>query len=72
MGLRGIGPSLTQFGVPDALADPTLELHNSGSQWLMENDNWQDDPASAAQLMALGLSLTDPNESGIVALLRVG
>ena len=25
--LRAIGPSLTQFGVPNALADPVLELH---------------------------------------------
>ena len=29
--LRGIGPSLTGFGVPDALANPTLELHDG--QW---------------------------------------
>ena len=26
--LRGIGPSLTAFGVPNALANPTLELRN--------------------------------------------
>ena len=30
--VRAIGPELTQFGIPNALADPTLELHNgSGS-----------------------------------------
>ncbi|HWN96571.1 MAG TPA: Ig-like domain-containing protein [Methylomirabilota bacterium] len=28
--LRAIGPSLTQFGVPDALADTVLELHGPG------------------------------------------
>ena len=27
--IRAIGPSLTAFGVPNALADPTLELHNN-------------------------------------------
>src|SRR5207248_7210622 len=27
--VRGIGPSLTAFGVPNALANPTLELRNS-------------------------------------------
>ena len=27
--VRGIGPSLTAFGVPNALANPTLELRDS-------------------------------------------
>src|SRR4029079_18454679 len=26
--IRAIGPELTQYGVPNALADPTLELHD--------------------------------------------
>jgi hypothetical protein len=26
--IRAIGPELTQYGVPDALANPTLELHD--------------------------------------------
>lgn len=68
--LRGIGPSLVQFGVPDALIDPTLELHDSSGALLMRNDNWQDDSSQAAQLNALGLGLRDSNESGIVALLQ--
>jgi len=70
--LRGVGPSLTQFGVPDALADPTLELHNSSGALLVRNDDWQDDPASGGQLTALGLGLQSPNESGIVATLQPG
>ena len=65
--VRGIGPSLMQFGVTDVLADPTLELRNSSGALLMQNDNWQDDPSQAAQLTALGLGLQNPNESGIVA-----
>jgi hypothetical protein len=65
--IRGIGPSLTQFGVPDALADPTLELHDSSGAMVRQNDNWQDDPSQAAQLTSLGLALQDPNESGMVA-----
>ena len=65
--VRGIGPSLMQFGITDVLADPTLELHNNSGALLMQNDNWQDDPAQAAQLTALGLGLQNPNESGIVA-----
>ena len=65
--VRGIGPSLAQFGVPDALVDPTLELRDSGGGLVRQNDNWQDDPSQAAQLTALGLALQDPSESGLVA-----
>ncbi|HTG52724.1 MAG TPA: NF038122 family metalloprotease, partial [Candidatus Tectomicrobia bacterium] len=28
--IRAIGPELTQYGIADALANPTLELHNGG------------------------------------------
>ena len=33
--VRGIGPSLTDFGVPGALQDPTLELHDGSGTTLM-------------------------------------
>jgi hypothetical protein len=65
--VRGVGPSLTQFGIPDVLADPTLELHAGSGALVMQNDNWQDDPTQASQLTALGLALQNPNESGMVA-----
>ena len=48
--LRGIGPSLAQFGLDPVLMDPTLELHDGNGATLVSNDNWQDDPAQAAQL----------------------
>lgn len=65
--VRGIGPSLGQFGIPDVLADPTLELRDNSGALVMQNDNWQDDPTQAAQLATLGLALQNPNESGMVA-----
>jgi len=65
--IRGIGPSLSQFGLSNFLADPTLELRNSNGALLAANDNWQDDPEQAAQLTALGLGLQDPRESGIIS-----
>jgi|GEM_PF-837045 len=65
--VRGVGPSLGQFGIPDVLADPTLQLRDNSGALVMQNDNWQDDPSQASQLTALGLALQDPNESGIVA-----
>lgn len=70
--LRGIGPSLGNLGLSDVLADPTLELHDSSGAMLLQNDDWQDDAAQAAQLTALGLALQDTKESGIVASLQPG
>src|SRR5262249_6251352 len=39
--IRAIGPELTQYGVHDALANPTLELHDSTDALIASNDNWQ-------------------------------
>ena len=69
---RGIGPSLTAAGVPNALADPTLELRDSNGALLFANNNWQDDPAQAAELTAAGLAPTNNLESGIAATLSPG
>lgn len=70
--IRGVGPSLANAGLSDVLADPTLELHGSNGALLLQNDNWQDDSAQAAQLTNLGLALADSRESGIVATLDPG
>ena len=70
--VRGIGPSLAQFGLSPILADPTLELHDSNGLVLARNDDWQDAPAEAAQLSANGLSLSDPKEAGIFISLPPG
>ncbi|MFZ1217888.1 MAG: alkaline phosphatase family protein [Chthoniobacterales bacterium] len=70
--LRGIGPSLAQFGLSPALADPTLELHDSNGTTLISNDDWQSDPVSAAELTAAGFALSDPKESGIFTSLPAG
>jgi hypothetical protein len=65
MAVRALGPSLSSFGLSNVLADPTLELHNANGTIMVSNDNWQDDPASASQLTANGLALSNPLESGI-------
>ena len=70
--VRGIGPSLGSSGLSDVLADPTLELRGPSGELVIQNDNWQDDAAQAAQLTALGLALQHPNESGMVATLEPG
>ena len=45
--VRGIGPSLADLGVPDALANPTLELRDSNGALLIANNDWQDDAIQA-------------------------
>jgi hypothetical protein len=70
--VRGIGPSLTAFGVTNALADPTLELRDNNGTVLFQNNDWQSDPAQAAELSAAGLAPSDPLESGIAAALPPG
>lgn len=46
--VRGIGPTLAQFGVTGALADPLLQLR-AGRTFLGENDDW---PATLAPRFA--------------------
>jgi hypothetical protein len=70
--VRGIGPSLTAVGVPNALVDPTLELRDGDGALLASNNDWQDDPTSAAELTAAGLAPTNDLESGIAATLPPG
>jgi len=62
--LRAIGPSLTGAGVSGAMADPTLELHDSTGATVATNDNWQTS-AQASEISASGLAPKDPRESAI-------
>jgi hypothetical protein len=68
--LRGIGPSLKQFGIPSPLPDPILELHGPDGFVTVTNDNWRDD--QEAEIRATGLSPTDNLESAIVVTLDAG
>ena len=69
--LRGIGPSLAKFGVEGALADPTLELHDSNGVLVLANDNWKD-AANMTDIQDLGLAPTDDLESAILITLQPG
>jgi len=70
--VRAIGPSLSQFGVPNPLADPVLELHGPAGFATVINNNWADDPAQAALIVASGLAPTSNLESAIDATLNPG
>ena len=68
--LRAIGPSLTGFGVPDALADPVLELHGPGTFATITNDNWRQ--TQEVEIQATGIPPTNNFEAAIVATLAPG
>jgi hypothetical protein len=70
--IRGVGPSLVNSGLSNVLADPLLELHDANGVLMISNDDWQDDPASAGQLTAMGLAPEDPKESAIFTTLPAG
>jgi streptogramin lyase len=68
--IRAIGPSLANFGIPNALADPTLELHDGNGALMNSNDNWRD--TQQAEIEARGLAPTNDLESAILATLSPG
>jgi len=67
---RAIGPSLTGFGIANALPDPILELHDGNGALLASNDNWRSD--QEPQIMATGLAPTNDLESAILQSLPAG
>jgi glucose/arabinose dehydrogenase len=52
--IRGVGPTLTTFGVTDAMADPQLYLISSAGAILASNDNW----SAAANAAAISTAAT--------------
>jgi len=69
--VTGVGPSLTQAGIANALADPTLTLVRADGTVVATNDNWGDAP-NAAQVQASGLAPADARESAIMVTLDPG
>jgi hypothetical protein len=77
--IRALGPELTQFGINDALANPTLELHNRTGALIASNDDWQTTILGGVitgnQVSAIrnsGLAPTAASESAIIADLQPG
>ena len=77
--IRAIGPELTQFGIPDALANPRLELHNRTGTLIASNDNWQNTilggiitSNQVVDIQNSGHAPTEASESAIIADLQPG
>jgi cyclophilin family peptidyl-prolyl cis-trans isomerase len=69
--VRAIGPSLAASGVPNPLADPTLELHDGNGALLDSNDDWGSSP-NQAEIQASGAAPTNPKESAVLRILPSG
>jgi hypothetical protein len=70
--IRAIGPSLAQFGITSALANPTMQLVRIGDNTtIATNDDWQTAP-NAAQIQSSGFAPSHPKESAILITLQPG
>jgi hypothetical protein len=72
--IRAIGPELSQYGVPDPMQDPTLELHDSAGALIASNNDWQHTIIAgiitrdqAQDIQSSGRAPGDPRESAIIA-----
>ncbi len=77
--IRAIGPELTQYGIPDALANPRLELHNGNGALIATNDDWQTTiiggiitSNQVSDIQNSGHAPTAASESAIIADLQPG
>jgi hypothetical protein len=77
--LRALGPGLIQYGVPNVLPDPTLELHDGTGALIASNDDWQHtiiggiiQSDQVQDIQSSGHAPTDPRESAIIAELPPG
>src|SRR6185503_10882670 len=70
--VRALGPTLSDFGVPGTLVNPTVDLVNSSGTVIRANDNWQDDAQQSAQIQAAGLAPSHAAEAALVETLPPG
>jgi hypothetical protein len=68
--LRGIGPSLSDVGVPDVLADPLLELHDGNGALIQANNDWRE--TQEVVLQNIGLAPSNNFESAILVAVPPG
>ena len=77
--IRAIGPQLSQYGVPNALANPTLELHDGTGALIASNNNWATTiiggiitANQVRDIQASGYAPSNGFESAIIADLQPG
>ncbi|PYI92061.1 MAG: hypothetical protein DME97_11475 [Verrucomicrobia bacterium] len=68
--VRALGPTLTGFGINNALPDPTLSLYDGNGVLLFFNDDWKDTQENS--ISGTGLAPTNESESAIAGTLSPG
>ena len=68
--VRALGPTLTQFGVPNVLADPVLDLRDAQGNSIGTNDNWAD--TQQTEIQASGFAPPNASESAIIIVRPAG
>ncbi len=74
--IRAVGPTLTNFGVTNAMANPTLQIFQGGLV-IAENDNWKVAPGGGvnpdmAAIVSSGFPPTNDLECAVIATLAPG
>lgn len=69
--IRVLGPTLSSYGIANALADPTLELYNSSGGTIATNDDWQTG-TQALRISNSGYAPVNSKEPAIIATLPAG
>ncbi len=76
VGVRALGPSLSNAGVPGVLANPTLELHDVNGALIATNDNWkindQTHQSQEVEVRRFALAPASDFESAIITTLVPG
>jgi hypothetical protein len=68
--IRGLGPSLANFGISNFLGNPTLELHDGTGQVIAFNNDWRTDHET--EIFATGAAPSSDLESAIILTLPAG
>jgi sugar lactone lactonase YvrE len=68
--VRGLGPSLSAFGITNPLPDPVVELYNFNGDILASNDNWKSSEQAAIQ--NTGIAPGNDLEAALIATLPQG
>jgi hypothetical protein len=68
--VRALGPTLADFGVAGALADPTVDLVNSSGTVLRSNDDWKG--SQQAEIESANLGPAHDQEAALIETIPPG
>lgn len=68
--IRGIGPSLSAFGVPGALADPVLTIFDGNGAQIATNDSWKSNQQT--EISQSGLAPSNDAEAAYIGTFAPG